>query len=91
MHDPIPAYASPAAIAPAVPLLDPPHSKSVFHAFRVGAKCVSSVGGPYANSYVPVFPITIAPASFSFFTEKQSSAATYPSSVFDPQVVGPLS
>ena len=61
--DAVAAAHSPAATAAALPPLDPPGLRSVFHGLRVIPKAGPSVSPMIASSGVFVLPMTIAPAA----------------------------
>lgn len=65
----------PAATAAAEPLLDPPDMCPNACGLRVGPVAARSPVGPFANSCVVVFPITIAPARLSRSTQSASRVA----------------
>ena len=71
VSEPVVAIAEDAAIAAAEPPLDPPGIRLRSHGLRVGG-----VDTPSANSWVRVFPSTIAPLAFKRFTTVQSSFGT---------------
>src|SRR4029077_6974293 len=84
---PSPIGPSPAATAAAAPPLDPPGVSSVFHGLRVMPKTRLSVTPFQPNSGVFVRPITIIPAARIRLTAGQSSAVTFVSNSFEPNVV----
>ena len=87
MSEPIASGANPAATAAALPPLDPPGTKSKSCGLRVGPKAEFSVELPIANSSQFVFPIIMAPASFSLVTTVASYGGSQPSRILEQAVV----
>ena len=77
----------PVARATAAPPLEPPHVRARFQGFRVAPKTALIVLPPAPNSGVLVLPTTIAPAAFRRSTTSASSAGTWCSKTFEPDVV----
>ena len=71
-----------AATETADPLLDPPGVQAASHGLNVGD------GSMQANSVVIVFPMMIAPASFSRRTEVPSNSGTKSAYTLEQAVVG---
>ena len=84
---PIPIGPSPAATAAEAPPLDPPGVSFVFHGLRVMPNTRLSVTPFQPNSGVFVRPMRIIPALRSRSTAGQSSAVTFVSISFEPNVV----
>src|SRR5215475_13955035 len=77
----------PVARATAAPPLEPPQVSAGFHGFRVAPNTVLKVLPPAPNSGVLVLPSTMAPAALRRSTISESSAGTWSSNTFEPQVV----
>src|SRR5206468_8876302 len=88
VSDPNASDANPAAVAAALPPLDPPGTRDVSRGLRVGPKAEFSVDEPIANSSRLVLPITMAPASCRRVMAVASYGGRHPARIFDEHVVG---
>src|SRR5882757_11240769 len=84
---PIPTAAKLAAIAAAVPPLEPPGLRSSAYGLRVAPNNEPTVVIPRANSCMLDFAIMIAPAARSFLTGIESLGGTHPVNESEPLAV----
>jgi hypothetical protein len=76
VSDPVPPMINPAAMALALPLLEPEVERSGFHGFRAGGHGISN-GDPHkANSYIASFPSITVPACANRVTTVASELGT---------------
>src|SRR5947207_9962728 len=88
VSEPNPSGANPAAIAAALPPLDPPGTRLGSQGLRVGPNAEFSVDDPMANSSRLVLPTTTAPAARNRSTTVASYGGHQPSRIFEEHVVG---